>query len=63
MMNNLIIRNALLKTGVRAWQLAAEILNISEPTLYRKLRQEIPEEEQKKIAAQIEAYAATRNEK
>lgn len=60
-MNNLIIRNALTKYDVRAWQLAADILKVSEPTLYRKMRQEIPEEEQRQIAAQIEQYAAIRN--
>ena len=56
-MNNLIIRGAMLKTGVRAWQVAKDILKISEPTLYRKLREEIPEDEQQKIAALIEDYA------
>ncbi len=56
-MNNLIIRSAMLKTGVRAWQVARDILKVSEPTLYRKLREEIPEEEQKEIAARIEEYA------
>lgn len=60
-MNNLIIRNALLKHNVRTWQLATEILKVSEPTIYRKLRRELPEEEQKKIAAMIEAYAAAIN--
>ena len=56
-MNNLIIRGALLKNGVRYWQLA-RILGISEPTLCRKLRTEIPEPEQMEIAARIESEAA-----
>lgn len=56
-MNNLIIRGAMLKTGVRAWQVAKHILKISEPTLYRKLRDEIPEDEQRQIATLIEEYA------
>ena len=56
-MNNLIIRTALIKHNVRTWELAAKILCISEPTLYRKLRSEMPEEEQRKIAALIEQYA------
>lgn len=56
-MNNLIIRSAMLTTGVRAWQVARDILKVSEPTLYRKMRDEIPEEEQKEIAARIEEYA------
>ena len=56
-MKNLIIRTALIKHNVRTWQLATEILNISEPTLYRKLRTEMPEDEQQQIAAKIEEYA------
>ena len=55
-MNNLLIRIALLKTGLRNWQLA-NILEVSEPTLYRKLRHELPEEEQKRIAELIEMHA------
>ena len=60
-MNNLIIRTALLTYDVRTWQLA-KIMGISEPTVYRRLRQELPEEEQKKIAAMIKQYAATRRD-
>lgn len=56
-MNNLIIRSAMLKTGVRAWQVAKEIMKISEPTYYRMLRDELPEDEQKRIAVLIEEYA------
>ena len=56
-MNNLIIRTVLIKHNVRAWQLAKDILHISEPTLYRKLRIEIPEEEQMQIASLIMEYA------
>ncbi len=56
-MNNLIIRSAMLRTGVRTWQVAKDILKISEPTIYRKLRSELPEEEQLRIAALIEEYA------
>ncbi len=56
-MNNLIVRTALIKHNVRAWELAAKILCISEPTLYRKLRSELPEDEQRKIASLIEEYA------
>ena len=60
-MNNLIIRTALLTYDVRTWQLA-KIMGISEPTVYRRLRQELPEEDQKKIAAMIKQYAATRRD-
>ena len=56
-MNNLIIRNALIKYNVRTWQLARDILKISEPTIYRKLRSELPEDEQKQIASQIANFA------
>ena len=56
--NNMIIRSALLRYNVRTWQLAADVLKVSEPTVYRMLRQELPEEEQKEIAAKIEQYAA-----
>lgn len=57
-MNNLIIRNALTRTGVRAWQVAKHILKVSEPTYFRMMRNELPKSEQKKIAAAIEEYAA-----
>lgn len=60
-MNNMIVRTALLTHNVRTWQLA-KIMGISEPTVYRRLRQELPEEDQKKIAAMIKQYAATRRE-
>lgn len=56
-MNNLIIRTALIKHNVRTWQLAIDILHTSEPTIYRKLRHELPEAEQLEIAAAIEEYA------
>lgn len=56
-MNNLIIRSAMMKTGVRGWQVATNILKVSEPTFYRKMRNEMTEEEQKEIASRIEEYA------
>ena len=56
-MNNLIIRTALIKHNVRTWQLANDILKVSEPTVYRKLRIELPEDEQRRIASLIEEYA------
>ena len=57
-MTNMIIRKTLLATGTKYWQLARDILGISEATLSRKLREELPEDEQREIAAKIEAYAA-----
>lgn len=48
-MNNLLIRNALKEYGVKQWQLA-ELLGCGEYTLCRKLRRELPKEEQERIA-------------
>ena len=59
-MNNVIIRTALFRFRVRAYELARNIMGVSENTLYRRLRDELPEEEQEKIAADIAAYAARR---
>ena len=49
---NLRIRNALKEYGVKQWQLA-ELLGCGEYTLCRKLRHELPDEEQKRIVALI----------
>ncbi len=57
-MNNLIIRNALIKNNVKYWELAQRILGKSDATLSRWLRNEMPEEEQLRIAVMIEDYAA-----
>lgn len=56
-MNNMIVRTALLRAEVKAWQLARDILRISESSLYRKMRSEIPEPEQRRIASLIDNYA------
>lgn len=56
-MNNLIIRNALIRHNVKYWELAQRILGKSDATLSRWLRNEMPEEEQNRIAALIEGYA------
>lgn len=55
-MNNLIIRSAMLRTGIRGYQVA-KLLNVSDPTFYRKMRDELPEDEQQRIASLIEEYA------
>ncbi len=47
-MANEKIRNALKKCGMCQWKLAI-LLGISEQTIYRKLRVELPEEEQQKL--------------
>ena len=55
---NPIIKIAMMQNDVRGWQVARHILNVSEATFYRKIREELPEDEQREIAAKIEAYAA-----
>lgn len=47
-MNNKDIRNLLKEKGIYHWQLADK-LGISEPTLTRKLRRELPTEEKEKL--------------
>jgi len=47
-MNNKKIRIAMMESGIRQWELA-KLLGISESTLTRKLREELPDEEQDKI--------------
>ena len=47
-MNNIEIRNALKERRIYNYELA-EMLGISEFTLSRKLRKELPEEEKQKI--------------
>lgn len=54
-MNNQIIRDALSKHQIKQWELA-EILQINEFSLSRKLRHELPEDEQKRIVAIIEDH-------
>lgn len=61
-MTNLLIRTKLIENGVRNWELAERILHISEPTLYRKLRNELPYEEQERIAVMISEYAKNKKE-
>ena len=56
-MNNLIIRSAILKTGVKSWEVARHIFKVSESTFYLKMRTEMPEDEQRRIANLIEEYA------
>lgn len=51
-MTNLPIRMALMEKRMRQWELA-ELMGISEFTLSRILRKELPEEEQQKIITVI----------
>lgn len=47
-LKNLKIRNALVQNNMKQWQLA-DYLGISEYTLCKKLRKELPEQEQERI--------------
>ena len=47
-MKNKRIREALFETGIRQYELAA-LLGVSDMTLFRKLRFELPDEEQERI--------------
>ena len=47
-MNNVEVRKAMFEANMKQWQLA-ELLGITEWTLSRKLRKELPEEEKKAI--------------
>ncbi len=51
--NNVKIRIAMLETGMKQWELA-RILGMSESVLSRRLRDELPEDEQDKIVELIE---------
>lgn len=47
-MKNQEIRNAMKENNIKQWELA-EMLGISENTMCRKLRKELPDEEKKRI--------------
>jgi len=53
-MANKDIKRAIGGRGLTQWQVA-DALGISEATFYRKMRNELPEEEKQKILAVIEA--------
>lgn len=52
-MKNTRIRMKLMEHNVKIWELA-KLLGVSEMTIYRRLREELPEEEQSKIISLIE---------
>lgn len=60
-MNNLLIRIEMTKHNLKQWQLA-DILGISEFSLSRKLRKELPELEQERIISLIQNYADNQKE-
>lgn len=53
--NNLIIRFALMEADMKYYELD-KILGISEPTRCRMLREELPDEEQHRIANLIRSH-------
>ena len=61
-MNNMKIRIKLLEHNKRLWWLA-RILGTSESTITRRLRDELPEEEQERIIQLIEERAGEEHER
>ena len=55
-MTNLLIRMELLKASMKTYQLA-NLLGVHENTLIRKLRNELPEEEQNRIVKIIQEWS------
>lgn len=55
-MKNKKIREAAKNSGIKLWQIA-EKLGISEPTMTRKLRRELADEEQQRILNIIDELA------
>ena len=60
MMNNVKIRTELKESGLKYWQLA-RIMGISDATLCRRLRDEIPAEEQDRIVELIRQHGGGGN--
>lgn len=57
MLCNIDIRTAAKQNGVRLWEVA-DRLNVSEPTITRKLRRELPADEKQRIISLIDEIAA-----
>lgn len=57
MLNNSDLRKSAKENGVALWEIA-DRLNISEPTMTRKLRRELPAEEKQRIISLIDEIAA-----
>lgn len=58
-MNNLELRTKARRNGVRLWEIADK-LGVSEPTITRKLRRELPDNEKQRILAIIDEIAAAK---
>lgn len=59
MLANTDIRETAKKKDVRLWEIA-EYLNVSDPTMTRKLRRELPTNEKQRILAIIDEIAAAK---
>lgn len=57
MLCNTDIRTAAKQKGVRLWEVA-DWLNVSEPTITRKLRRELPADEKQRIISLIDEISA-----
>ena len=62
MLNNADLRKSAKDNGVALWQIADK-LNISEPTMTRKLRRELPAAEKAKIFEIIDELSAEKQNK
>ena len=58
-MNNLELRTKARRNGVRLWEIADK-LGVSEPTITRKFRRELPDNEKQRILAIIDEIAAAK---
>ena len=58
----MIIRIKLLEKGKRIWWLA-DLLGVSEATLFRRLRNELPKDEQTRIAQLIDEKAGENDDR
>lgn len=58
-LSNSDVRTKARENGVRLWEIADK-LGISEPTITRKLRRELPADEKKKMLAIIDEIAAAK---
>ena len=60
-MENTIIRDSAKSKGIKLW-MVAEALHIQDSAFSRKLRRELPKEEQEKILTVIEQLARAKQE-
>ena len=56
MLSNIDLRETAKKSGVRFWEIC-EVLQISEPTMTRLLRRELPDEKKEQIRGIIQQLA------